>query len=285
MNLITSLQVDDLVFDNTNFILVSIKGLETPTTRLSRFPLPGTSGAFVSNALYGERAIQITGVVNAPDGLRSTYMANRTTLINNLAYKRDSNNNIVPQLMTITLEGGQVLTSEVYVDTPLQMAFTQDKTDYEDFQISFICPDPLLYSIIETSGSVNPPIGGGVAIPLAVPASLAPSSGGSLTIINSGSQVVYPIITLVAPLTNPYIANLTTGYFISLNKTISVGDEPVIIDCGAQTITQGLNDITGVQTVSSNFWSIAVGTNNIGFSAAAGAGNCSVAFYPAFLGV
>jgi len=285
MQIITALQIDDLIFDNTNFILTEVTGLESPSVRLPRYNLPGASGAYISNALYGERPIRIKGVVNAPDGTRATYLANRTTLINNLAYKRDENNFIVPQLMTITLENGQILTTSVYVDTPLQMGFSSDKVDYEDFQISFVAADPFLYSSSAITGSASPPIGGGAAIPTAIPISLAPSAGGSVVIDNIGSQTAYPIITLNAPLVNPYVTNRTTGKFIKLSKTINVGGLPVIINCAAQTIYQGADDITGIQSQDSTFWSLVTGNNTIGFSATSGTGTADVSFYPTFTGV
>jgi hypothetical protein len=52
---ITPAGVSPIVFDDANFILTSLKGLEMPKVRLPRFDLPGSSGAFISNALYSER--------------------------------------------------------------------------------------------------------------------------------------------------------------------------------------------------------------------------------------
>ena len=151
MNLITGLSIDGLVFDGVNFILQDIKGLEFPSVRLPRYNLPGSSGAYVSNTLYGERAIRIKGVVNAPDGSVTTYLSNRNTLINALSFKRDAIDDIVPQIMTVTLANGQVLTTQAYVDTPLAMGFSPDQTDYEEFLITLIAPDPGLYSSTPSS--------------------------------------------------------------------------------------------------------------------------------------
>jgi hypothetical protein len=285
MRNILSLQIDNLVFDGTNYIIEKIDGLEMPLTRLPRFNLPGASGAFISNALYGERPIKIKGYVNAPDNSRLTYLTNRSNLVNNITYKRDSNGNLVPQLMTITLENGTVLTTEVYQDTVLQFGYSPDQDVFEEFQMTMIAPDPFLYSTSVISTTISLPIGGGTAIPTAIPISIAPSSGGSATITNPGSQLVSPLITLYAPLTNPYISNNTVGSFMKLNHTLSVGDLPVIINCAAQTIYQGANNITGIQSQDSTFWQITSGVNNLGFSATAGSGTVVVSFSPTFLGI
>jgi Phage tail protein len=285
VNIVTSLSIDSLVFDGNSFILEEISGLETPLTRLPRYNLPGASGAFISNALYGERAIKIKGTVNAPDGQATTYLLNRTTLINALNYKRDVNNNIVPQTLTIGLANGQVLTTQAYVDTPLSMGFSPDQTDYEEFLITLVAPDSNLYSSTQITNSITFPIGGGTAIPTAIPISLAPSSGGSAIVINIGSTTSYPIITINAPVVNPYVINSTVGDFLKLNYTLNIGDLPLIIDCNTQTIYQGANLKNGIQTQDSTFWGVVSGNNFINYSGSSGSGSVNISFAPTFIGV
>lgn len=285
MNNITSFQINTLVFDQTNFILQEVRGLESPMVRLPRYNLPGASGAFISNALYGERSIKIKGVVNSSDGTRSTYVNNRTLLVNAFAITRDVNNNLVPQTFLMTLANGQILTFSGFVDTPLQMGFSMDQSDWEEFQVSFVCPDPNIYSNNEVNYSVSVAVGGGTAIPTPIPISLAPSSGGSVTVTNIGSNVALPVITLTAPLTNPYIANLTINEFLSLNLTMNLGDNAVVINCANQTIVQGSNDISTKLNLGSTFWGLFSGNNQIGFSAAAGTGSATISFFPSFTGV
>jgi Phage tail protein len=289
MRLITGLVVQSfngttVTFDGKNFILESVDGLSLPILRLPRYNLPGASGAYISNALYGERAIKIKGIVNAPDGSRLTYLANRTTLINGLAYQTDNGGTIQPQTLTITLENGLVLTTTGYADT-FAMGFSEDQMDYEEFQLTFVCPDPVLFSQNVISGVVQLPVGGGTAIPTAIPASLAASSGGQLILVNTGSASSSPTIVLNGPLTNPYITNLRTGQFLKFNYTINLGDQPVIINCLTQSITQGANTKNGIQSADSTFWSVLSGSNTIGFSASGGTGTGSVSFNPSFLGV
>ena len=226
MRTITGLTISSnggtVTFDNSNFILVEVNGLESPVVRLPRYNLPGSSGAYISNALYGERPLKIKGIVNAPDGSRATLLTNRTTLINTLAFQRDADNNLQPQTVTITLENGQVLTTQGYVDNAVSMGFSPDQVDHEDFLITMVCPDPNLYSTTQASATVSLPIGGGTTIPTAIPISLAPSSGGSVVITNAGSTTTYPTITLSAPLTNPYLTNRRTGEFLQLSLTMNV---------------------------------------------------------------
>jgi len=290
MRIITSVVIaapngNSITFDGKSYILVNVDGLASPLVRLPRYNLPGSSGAYISNALYGERAIKIKGVVNAPDGSRLTYLANRLTLINALAYQTNNAGQILPQTITISLENGTVLTTSGYMDTPLAMGFSEDQMDYEEFQLTLACPDPLLYSQNTISGVVSLPIGGGAAIPTAIPISLGASSGGQLVLVNTGAATVFPTITLTGPLTNPYITNLRTGQFLKFNYTLNTGDLPVVINCATQTITQGANVKNGIQSQDSTFWGMLSGSNTIGFSASGGSGTASISFSPAFLGV
>lgn len=290
MFLITALSIDTLVFDNTNFVLQEVKGLESPALRLPRYNLPGSPGAAISNALYGERAIAIRGMVIVPDNTPpsqrlTTYLANRNTLINALSYKRDVAGNLLPQTMTITLSNGVSVTTQVFQDKPLQMAFSEGQPDFEQFQVAMVAPDPNLYSIVQNSTNIGLAVGGGTAVPTHMPLSLAPSSGGQAIITNAGANVAYPIVTLTGPLTNPFIANLTTNQFMQLNMNILASDPPVIINMAAQTITQNNNDISVFKTLNSTYWGLFRNANIIGFSASSGTGTANVSFFPSFSGI
>jgi hypothetical protein len=159
---ITGLQIGSLIFDGSNYIPRTVSGLEMPKTRLPRYNLPGASGAYISNALYGERLVQIKGYVHAPDGKRTTLLANRTTLINSLAYQYDSNGLPLPTTVIFTLENGQVLTMNAYMsdNMPLQLNFSEDQVDYEDFLITLISPNYTLASQTAINGTVNLPVSG-----------------------------------------------------------------------------------------------------------------------------
>ena len=292
MFLITALSIGNLAFDNRNFVLQEVKGLESPMLRLPRYNLPAQSGAAISNALYGERAISIKGMVITPDGTPASlsqlvYLTNRSTLINALSYQRDISGNLIPQTMTVTLANGITVTCQVFQDKPLQLAFSQGQPDFEDFQITLVAPDPNLYSATVTSANVGLAVGGGTAVPTHMPISLASSSGGQITVNNNGANTAYPIITLTGPLTNPFIANLTTNQFMQLNMTIGGTASPVVINMtpGVQTILQGTSDVSANKTLNSTFWGLLAGSNSIGFSASAGSGTANASFFPSYSGV
>lgn len=282
---ITALSIDGFSFDSSNFILAEIQGIEFPTVRLPRFNLPGSSGGFISNALYGERSIRIKGYINAPDGKSATFMNNRTTFINTFAYKRDIYNNLLPQILTMTTSNGQTLTTSVYVDGAISAPFPADQIEWVEFLITLVAPDPNLYSTVQSVTTINLAAGGGMAVPAAVPFNISAGSGGSGVLNNTGGNIVYPTITLTAPLNTPFLTNFNTNLFLKLNTNLIVGQNPLVINCAAQTITQGANDVTSIKSIDSNYFYLMSGNNNIGFSAASGSGQASISFYPNYLGI
>jgi len=115
--------------------------------------------------------------------------------------------------------------------------------------------------------------------------SLAPASGGQVTINNPGGLPVYPTITITAPIVNPYIVNLRTGAFLRITDSLLAGANSLVINCAAQTIFQGSNNVTGIQSSDSTFWDLLPGSNTIGFNASSGSGQATVQFFPTFIGI
>lgn len=160
-----STPLETINFDGSSYILVQVDGLEAPLMRLPRYNLPGSSGAFISNALYGERALKIAGVVNASDGKRTTYLTNRSNLISALSLQRDSSNNPIAITVSFTLANRSSYTLSAYQDTPLSMGFSPDQVEFEDFLITLVCPDPNIYSTTLSSTTISLLSGAGMAIP------------------------------------------------------------------------------------------------------------------------
>ena len=99
------------------------------------------------------------------------------------------------------------------------------------------------------------------------------------TLENLGSHTAYPIITLVGPLVNPVIQDLTTGITMKLNMTLNTGDT-VVINCNAKSII--LNGYASRRsTYSGIFWfSIPPNTINTYFlSADSGTGSITALAY------
>ncbi len=291
MQVITGLQIQSpilpspLIFDSRNFILQKAEGFEFPLMRLPRFNLPGQSGGFVSNQLYGERVVKLTGVINAPDGKINTYLANRSTLINSVAIALADDGTPQPLIMQVTLQNGQVLVLGVYLSNELSSIFDINLVDDGNFLLQFAAPDPNLYAITPISTTISLASIAGTPIPTPIPMSLLPLSGGSAIINNPGAVPAPPSITVKAPVVNPYIINFRTGQFLNINYTLNVGDQSLVIDCRNHRITQGTNDVTGIQSPDSTFFNILPGANTIGYSAASGSGTITVLIFPVYIGV
>ena len=84
------------------------------------------------------------------------------------------------------------------------------------------------------------------------------------TATNVGSVATFPTISIQGPITNPILANLTTGKTLSLTRTIAAGDR-VDLDFTNRTIkTQaGTNIYSSLNYTTSEWWSINPGANFI----------------------
>ncbi len=117
--------------------------------------------------------------------------------------------------------------------------------------------DPTVQSVPFTTGSGS----GGFVVPVVVPVGVGASTVNSTQVITyPGTWLTFPIVTIVGPITNPVITNLSTTDKLDFTGiTISAGDS-YTIDCrsGYKTVTNAagtnkiadLTDDSDLQTFS-----------------------------------
>lgn len=87
---------------------------------------------------------------------------------------------------------------------------------------------------------------------------------GNTTIVNTGSETVYPTITITGTVHNPIITNVTTSLAFQLNITTSTSDV-IVIDMDGETVT--LNGTTIMNNITTkNWWGLMVGNNTINYN-------------------
>lgn len=139
--------------------------------------------------------------------------------------------------------------------------------------------DPRWYAAPSQSQTVSLPasIGGGLAIPPAVPWALgAGSAGGLLNVVNSGPFESRPVLIITGPCTNPVIANTSIAGApqIGVNLTLNAGDT-VVIDMDWRSIVYTTAGSTAGAPAryalmnGSTWWNLpAESTNTIEFTSA-----------------
>jgi hypothetical protein len=127
------------------------------------------------------------------------------------------------------------------------------------------CPDGLLYDNTIVTGSCGlPNPTSGMTFPAVFPLTFGASSGGSFQMNNSGAYNTVPYFTVTGPVTNPVIANETTGQQIKLNITLAASDV-LGIDCQSGTVTLNTATRNNTVDVSTVFFPLTPGLNTIAY--------------------
>lgn len=235
-----------------------ISGLGSAGIRTGDGLYAGVDGGYVSSQLYGFRTITFTGfyigeTCEENDALRMNLMTGLK-----IRYLHP---------IFITTFSGRHYFTEGYV--------TDIKADIEgkragEFQITLICPDPIIYDGGDGSSSDVAWIeqaffkdtAGGFVIEYPTPVPW--KAGQQNTIIeNTGTVYTYPIINLTGNFTAPItVRNLTTGDFITLTGR-NITNGTLLINMKERTITLDGTSIASTRTVDSTWWGLTPGINQI----------------------
>jgi hypothetical protein len=281
---IGSLQLMQDGTDTGYTVEMPIEGLDAAEYRESLYDKPGEDGAVLSSLFYGPRIISLPGHINATQ-TAAQYETKRRALATACAVRRDVNGQPLATRLSLTTRGG----SSYFVDVfPRKPKFDYEYATTGNFQLHFVAPISVIYGSAQvSSGAISRPTGGGFTLPFILPVTSSATTGGSVTVANSGNTTSAPILTLTGPLTNPYVSNSATGEFVQLNYTIP-GGSFVVIDMANKTVMlNGNSTILSVRTTDSSWWGVLPGSNSISLSTSSTSdtGNAVVTFYNAWSGI
>lgn len=101
--------------------------------------------------------------------------------------------------------------------------------------------------------------GGGFTIPLVVPFTLTPSSGGNLTVTNNGDFYAYPVLRIYGPIVAPRLTNVTLVKSLVWTGSIADGDYWEV-DLFAKTVKlNGVTSVTSMDVASSDWFKCGIG--------------------------
>jgi hypothetical protein len=116
--------------------------------------------------------------------------------------------------------------------------------------------------------------GGGLMFPFTFPFDFVdPTSPGANVFFNAGDVLTWPTITIIGPVTNPVIRNLTTGDALGFDSLTLLAGETVVIDTYEETVFkngdpyQSLDGALDIET--STFWHMLPGDNVISLGGSA----------------
>ena len=225
--------------EDSSFKLSSpIQGLAAPAIRVGDGLYAGRDGGFVSGHFYGHRTLVFQGFSIGSNCQEASEL--RETLFGLLRIR-------YIQPIVIYTENGNYYTEGVVSDV---------KSDLESlitgrYQITIICPDPILY-LLE---------GGTSATNTWTTESLTIGSGEQIG--NSGNVDDYPVFSCTGIFENITFANTTTQKELSLELETTEATDSLIVNIPKRIITLNDNLVNSSRTVDSSWWSLIPGINEI----------------------
>lgn len=214
-----------------------LQGLAAPAIRTGDGLYAGRDGGFVSGHYYGHRTLVLQGFYigdNCEDAAEL-----REVLFSLLRIRYN-------QPVIIYTANGNFYTEGVVSDVKADLeSLTAGK-----YQISILCPDPILYSLGE----------GTTAADSWVTTKLTNSA--TTLVGNAGSVDAYPLITCVGGFSKITITNETTEKSMVLEMSASAGNTTVF-DMSKRIITKNGELANANRTPESVWWSLIPGVNNI----------------------
>lgn len=214
-------------------------------------------GAKLGNVTYSQKRLTLTFLVV---GSTLTEMLDRrNTLIQYLSadpYEEDDTHK-----WSFTLADGKRL----YIDAvtkSLQTGAVARDTFATTIRVTLESFYPFFLSEQQYQVSMNVTQGGGLAVPLEVPADMTAGSSGYKLVTNGGNIFAYPTIKFIGTLTNPVLTDVDTGKVLQF-PTLSLADdtEYVIVDTFNRTVVdQDGNNV--LDEMSGDFLVIKAGQNN-----------------------
>lgn len=239
----------------------------------------GADGGWTSAQFFDARLISIKCVI--ADQSPAIVEQKRRELMSLLALGKAN-----PLEIRFTTESGNAYTINARVTgvtAPLGQILKK-----QDVLIQLRADDPLIYAYNEEGGTVATLLvqqpSGGFEIPFTIPLTINGGEGYT-SVVNSGTEAVYPVIELTGPLHNPSVVNQTGNQIIELdNLTMSASDK-VVIDTQTRTITLNGADVYDLLSEDSSFMTILPGENIMALNSdtTSDAGTAKIKFKQGFI--
>jgi hypothetical protein len=131
-------------------------------------------------------------------------------------------------------------------------------------QYTLFAPDPRYYATPFTTTSLLPSVALGRTYDRVYDLVYGGGSAGA-TIINDGTVTTYPVVTITGPITDPTIANQSTGQYITVNTILSASDT-LIIDLYEKTIVRNGSSARNLLAGNSQWFGCDPGNTTISFT-------------------
>lgn len=211
-----------------------VQGLESPAIRIGDGLYAGRDGGFVSGHFYGHRTIVLNGFYIGGDCDEASELRETLFGLLRIRYRHP---------ISITTARGIFYTEGFVSDVKAEI----ENLVSGKFQISLVCPDPILYRILSTTEIES----------MYVTQNF--TAGSPLTINNAGVVNVPPIIKWNGKIDDFSITNTETGEVFALDNNLPSGNTTV--DFKKRLVLVDGECYNSHRTVDSVWWSLIPGEN------------------------
>lgn len=155
-----------------------------------------------------------------------------------------------------------------------------------DWSLQLRAPDPRRYADDETAITLTLPTGAGtgltlpVTLPFTIPSGVATNVA---TAVNDGTFPTRPVVTFTGPVTDPAIANLTTGRTLAFTYDLAAG-ESLTVDFDARSVLLN-GEVSRAYAIDygSAWWDLQPGNNDVQYAAGGGTGQATITYRSAWI--
>lgn len=216
-------------------VVRNVENSVLPPVTTNTMEIPARHGGLDFGRVFGMREITVTV------GIKGKTDEDVRSIVRELASQLNSKD---LQPLVLPDETDKQYMARVSADTALTPAYR-----YEEASITFLCPDPLAYSINNSNTNLN--------------------ANASTNVNVSGTYNTFPTFTcnVISNTGTLSITNVTTNETITLVDSFVNGDE-VIVDCSIGKVTVN-GSLANIVTLDSDFPELVEGSNEISTSGSA----------------
>lgn len=244
-----------------------LEGFDLPSIRTSRGQRAGQSGSYFGAQVFDARFITIKGTIFS-DSVAEALQRRREIQAALPLY---------PDRLTVRIlddDGFAYILYAQVIDFKMPISRARMRSR---FKLELEAPDSTIYDDTagnELTATIRKVIPGGYVMNGTSPVfgySYYFSAGNPNTSVdNLGLITVLPVIEIIGKVTDPVITNLTTGQVFAMTGYSTSEDSVTIIDMLNRTVKLNGGNVFGYVTMTSEFWGLVPGTNEIKFESTGG---------------
>lgn len=144
-------------------------------------------------------------------------------------------------------------------------------TNYQYGQVKvtteWTSPDGLLYDGSVVAGTTGLPAPAqGLSWPASFPWTFGSSTGGFVTLDNTGAYDAYPLVVIRGPVSYPRVTNANTGEYMDYDIVLGAGDMLAIDHRNGVVTLNGTANRNDIVNVGSTFYTMAAGNTTLTFT-------------------